>query len=82
MGTTLLYMFFVETLTVYTVDAAEALKRILGVSLRDQIRNVENQNNRHSTTRRKAEVAMGRAHSSEKGWTLRSQGAGLAAPNW
>ncbi|CAH2251654.1 jg2307 [Pararge aegeria aegeria] len=25
---------------------------------------------------------MGRAHSSEKGWTLGSQGAGMAAPYW
>ncbi|CAH2260308.1 jg2362 [Pararge aegeria aegeria] len=25
---------------------------------------------------------MSRAHSSEKGWTLGSQGAGMAAPNW
>ncbi|CAH2267623.1 jg27895 [Pararge aegeria aegeria] len=25
---------------------------------------------------------MGRAHSSAKGWTLGSQGAGMAAPNW
>ncbi|CAH2242504.1 jg10549 [Pararge aegeria aegeria] len=25
---------------------------------------------------------MGRAHSSEKGWTLGSQGAGMAATNW
>ncbi|CAH2244999.1 jg6939 [Pararge aegeria aegeria] len=31
---------------------------------------------------REAEVAMSGAHSSEKGWTLRSQSAGMAAPQW
>ncbi|CAH2257814.1 jg8964 [Pararge aegeria aegeria] len=35
----------------------------------------------NAVTRREAEVAMGRAHNSEKGWTLGSQGAGMAAPN-
>ncbi|CAH2234309.1 jg25281 [Pararge aegeria aegeria] len=34
---------------------------------------------RHSSTSREAEVAMGGAHSSEEGWTLGSQGAGMAA---
>ncbi|CAH2249982.1 jg12849 [Pararge aegeria aegeria] len=48
-------------------------RAMLGVSLRDQIRNVEI---RRKTTVTdiaqrffEAEVAMGRAHSSEKGWT-------------
>ncbi|CAH2243084.1 jg14106 [Pararge aegeria aegeria] len=33
------------------------------------------QSYRHSSTSREAEVEMGRAHSSEKGWMLGSQGA-------
>ncbi|CAH2260975.1 jg10775 [Pararge aegeria aegeria] len=36
----------------------------------------KNQSHRHSKTSREAEVAMGRAYNSEKGWTLGSQGAG------
>ncbi|CAH2241818.1 jg16210 [Pararge aegeria aegeria] len=55
----------------------------LGISRRDQIRNVEicrrTSSYRHSSTSREAEVAMGRAYSSEKGWTLGSQGAGMSA---
>ncbi|CAH2246586.1 jg8090 [Pararge aegeria aegeria] len=50
-------------------------RAMLGVSLRDKIRNVE-------IRRRKAEVAMGGAHSSKEGWTLGSQGAGMSAPHW
>ncbi|CAH2234932.1 jg10416 [Pararge aegeria aegeria] len=47
----------------------------LGVSLRDRIRNVE--------VRRRTRVTdIDNAHSWEKGWTLGSQGAGMAAPNW
>ncbi|CAH2259074.1 jg17257 [Pararge aegeria aegeria] len=38
---------------------------MLGVSIRDKIRNVEI----HSSKSREAEAAIGRAHSSEKGWT-------------
>ncbi|CAH2242385.1 jg12966 [Pararge aegeria aegeria] len=41
---------------------------------------VEEHSYRHSSTSREAEVAMGRAHSVEKGWTLGSKGAGMAAP--
>ncbi|CAH2241352.1 jg15552 [Pararge aegeria aegeria] len=35
------------------------------------------QSYRHSSTSREAEVAMGCAHTSENGWTLGSQGAGM-----
>ncbi|CAH2248142.1 jg17928 [Pararge aegeria aegeria] len=58
-------------------------RAILGVSLPDQIRNVEIRRKisyRHSSSNREAEVAMGGVHS--KGWTLGSQGAGMAAPHW
>ncbi|CAH2241153.1 jg11603 [Pararge aegeria aegeria] len=58
---------------------------MLGLSLRQQISNVEirrrkNQSYRHGSTSRESEVAMGGVHSSEKGWTLGSQGARMAAP--
>ncbi|CAH2207416.1 jg27008 [Pararge aegeria aegeria] len=36
---------------------------------------------RHSSTSRKAKLAMGGAHCSEKGWTLGCKGAGIAAPH-
>ncbi|CAH2209165.1 jg21339, partial [Pararge aegeria aegeria] len=36
---------------------------------------------RHSSTNRKAQAAMGGTHSSENGWTLGSQCAGMAAPH-
>ncbi|CAH2240093.1 jg6347 [Pararge aegeria aegeria] len=51
-------------------------RAMLGVSLRDRIRNVEIRRRTRvtdSSTSREAEVAMGRAHSSEKGWTLGSK---------
>ncbi|CAH2262827.1 jg9201 [Pararge aegeria aegeria] len=59
----------------------------LGVFLRDKIRNVEIRRRTRvtdvdSSTSREAEVAMGGAHSLEEGWTLGSQGAGMAAPYW
>ncbi|CAH2265658.1 jg4908, partial [Pararge aegeria aegeria] len=59
-------------------------RAMLGVSLRDQKcgDSWKNQSYRHSSTSREAEVAMDRAHCSDKGWTLGSQGAGIAAPNW
>ncbi|CAH2236935.1 jg23383 [Pararge aegeria aegeria] len=47
---------------------------MLGVSRDPQ----KNQSYRNSSTCREAEVAMGGAHSSEKGWTLSSQGASAA----
>ncbi|CAH2233008.1 jg697 [Pararge aegeria aegeria] len=53
-------------------------RAMLGVSLRDRISNLEIR----SSASRETEVALGRAHSSEKGWTLGSQGAEMAAPNW
>ncbi|CAH2239748.1 jg12168 [Pararge aegeria aegeria] len=52
-------------------------RAMLGVSLRDRIRNVailRRTTYRHSSTSREAEVAMGRAHSSEKGWTGSKRG--------
>ncbi|CAH2246908.1 jg19260 [Pararge aegeria aegeria] len=52
---------------------------MLGVSLRDQIRNEEirrrNQSYRHNSASCKAEVEIGGAHSSNR-WTLRFQGDG------
>ncbi|CAH2237631.1 jg18856 [Pararge aegeria aegeria] len=59
-------------------------RAMLGVYLRDGIRNVEIRSRTRVTdiAQRVDEVAMGRAHSSEKGWTLGSQRAGIAAPNW
>ncbi|CAH2236011.1 jg7303 [Pararge aegeria aegeria] len=51
-----------------------------GLSLRDQIRNEENKSYRSSTTSCEAEVAMVGAYSSQNGWSLGSQGAGMAAP--
>ncbi|CAH2215566.1 jg8893 [Pararge aegeria aegeria] len=45
-------------------------RAMLGVSLRDQIRNEKNKNYRHSSASRKAKVQMGGAHSSENRWTL------------
>ncbi|CAH2233741.1 jg20363 [Pararge aegeria aegeria] len=54
-------------------------KAMLGVSLRDQIRNEEIRRRtrvivRHSSASCKAEVEMGGAHSSENRWTLGFQG--------
>ncbi|CAH2217759.1 jg25722 [Pararge aegeria aegeria] len=60
-------------------------RAMLGVSLRDQFRNVEIRRRTRVTDiaqRVATEVALGRAHSSEKRWTLGSQGAGMAAPNY
>ncbi|CAH2217126.1 jg1384, partial [Pararge aegeria aegeria] len=57
-------------------------RAMLGVSLSDQIRNVEIRRRTRVTdiAQQVAKlVSMGEAHSSEAGWTLGSQGAGLAA---
>ncbi|CAH2232138.1 jg20813 [Pararge aegeria aegeria] len=53
-------------------------RAILGVSLRDEIRN-EKILRRYSSASRKAEVEMGRAHSSGNRWTL-GNSSGIATP--
>ncbi|CAH2261623.1 jg13677 [Pararge aegeria aegeria] len=55
-------------------------RELCGVSLRDRIRNVEIRRRTRVTDIAQRIAAMGRAHSLEKGWTLGSQGAGVAAP--